>query len=289
MKQKKYSNRAFLLAGIFALMALAITDVHAQRRSRGNSYDNTPATSNTHRSGGRTSNTGGSNNSMVSQGPGSVAQRTYASLYTQQKALIREADNLSAQISGATKSKARKLTKQLAKVNSELTIIERKISTYPRSITDPNYYAEQPAEENSGDLQRKIESLADEKLAAQDFDNTPMVDDDPELQRAYRMYQQFGEEAFTSQEEETPRAVYRVQIGTGLPGHASSFKGVDNVYEVDNGKGSSVYYSGSFRDLATARDACNKIKGSTRYKDAFVVAMNGDKRISLEQAKNLIR
>ena len=272
MEKRKTSTKAILALTLFAAAAFMTGCTSTKRNA--SSFDNVPARS------------GGYNSSTVSDGPGNSIQKAYASLYTQQQALMRQADNLAAQMSGATRSKANKLAKELNSVKSELAVVERKMAAYPRSVTDPNYRSEQASQPMSSDLQDKLESLTNAKIAAEDFDNKPIVSDDPELQKAYRLYQQLGDEAFTRQEAAPlTGVVFRVQIATGLPGRKSSFSGINDIYEVEGGKGLSAYYSGAYASYEAAQQACRDIRANTRYKDAFVVAMDGDKRVSLDEAR----
>ena len=272
MEKSKFRSKAILTATVIMAACLTFQDADAKRRDR-----NAPRTNN--------------NTTVVSGDVSSSPQRAYAALLSQKQSLEREADNLTAQMSGAKRSRINKLTKQLDAVNAQLVVVERKMAAYPRSITDPSYRAEQEQQSSvQGDLRRELDQRTAVKMAELDFDNRPATSDDPELQRAYRLYQQYGEEAFT-REEVAPHAgvAYRVQIATGLPGHTNSFRGVSDVMEVDNGKGTSVYYAGTYTSYDAAQKACREIRESTRYKDALVVAMDGNRRISIEEARRQLR
>ena len=48
-----------------------------------------------------------------------------------------------------------------------------------------------------------------------------------------------------------------------------------------------MYTAGDYTTLAEARQRCNKIKETTRFKDAFVVAIYKGERITMERAAQI--
>ncbi|MFH0895248.1 MAG: N-acetylmuramoyl-L-alanine amidase [Bacteroidota bacterium] len=83
--------------------------------------------------------------------------------------------------------------------------------------------------------------------------------------------------------------VYRIQIKTSetkISLTSKSFSGLKNVYEY-NDKGKFKYTAGEYKSLKEANAYLKELKGKG-YPDAFVVAFNNDKRISIEEAKKLL-
>ncbi len=72
-----------------------------------------------------------------------------------------------------------------------------------------------------------------------------------------------------------------------LPLDSKSFKGINQV-SFYRDKGMYKYVSGNENELSKANDLCSAIK-KQGYPDAFVVAFKGDERISMNEAKQLLK
>lgn len=72
-----------------------------------------------------------------------------------------------------------------------------------------------------------------------------------------------------------------------LPLDSKSFKGIDQV-SFYRDKGMYKYVSGNENELSKAIDLCSAIK-KQGFPDAFVVAFKGDERISMNEAKKLLK
>lgn len=80
---------------------------------------------------------------------------------------------------------------------------------------------------------------------------------------------------------------YRVQVATSnskLDAKAKQFAGFSNVYEFSEG-GKFKYTVGKFATIAEAKKYQQQVR--TKYPDAFVVAFDGDKKISVAEAQKL--
>lgn len=279
MKKRQYLIIA-LACGILSIIA---TEANAQR-----DIDYAPAREdNRSAKAPRKSNNAFSNQTVIS-GVSSLtpAERSYLTLQSEQSSLESEISNLTNQLSGAKKGKTKKLNKKITELSSKLTAVERRMAAYPRSITHP---AESVSYENEDqEFRRQLDEKISQKVAEQDFDNEPLEDvGDPEIEKAYKIYREGGEEAFLDNLPEAGGVVYRVQVGSGRRNSGSSFRGVSNIKEVGRSDGTATYYSGSFKTYDQAKAACATIRSTTRYRDAFVVAMVGDKKISLSEAKSM--
>ncbi|MBN4052329.1 MAG: hypothetical protein COC01_00905 [Bacteroidetes bacterium] len=84
--------------------------------------------------------------------------------------------------------------------------------------------------------------------------------------------------------------IYRIQIAIGkqlLPPDHKSFKGVQGV-EADENNGDIIkYVAGKFGEYEAASNFRNQIKTKNGILDCFIVAYQGEKRISITEAKRL--
>ncbi len=161
---------------------------------------------------------------------------------------------------GASKSKTRRLDKDLQELNEELDVINRKISTFPRSLRDPEYVADDSKEKAAflAELQQEI----DARIAAQNHAI--------ESQRA------------AAQEAEQGNITYRVMIAISQsPLSASDFVGLKDIIEQRMSDGSIVYYQGAYSTQEQAQRACRAILAQQTFRDAFVVAMDGYTRVEM--------
>jgi tetratricopeptide (TPR) repeat protein len=82
--------------------------------------------------------------------------------------------------------------------------------------------------------------------------------------------------------------IYRIQIAVFRnPVTLSYFKGLSPIYGFKvEGTDKTIYYAGMFRKLADARKAVSSVK-SKGFKDAFVIALLDNKRVSADRAAAL--
>ncbi|HKK43827.1 MAG TPA: tetratricopeptide repeat protein [Bacteroidales bacterium] len=81
--------------------------------------------------------------------------------------------------------------------------------------------------------------------------------------------------------------IYRIQVAVFRnPVTLSHFKGIKPVYGFRSTNGLTTYFTGTFRRRADASDALTKVR-SKGFRDAFIVAFSGSKRVSGDRAKAL--
>lgn len=84
--------------------------------------------------------------------------------------------------------------------------------------------------------------------------------------------------------------VFKIQlmmVGQVIANTKEVFGSIAVTYYMHDGK--YKYTTGSSADLAAAYDLRDKIRSSTRFKDAFVVAFNGTERIGVQDAMDLMQ
>lgn len=82
---------------------------------------------------------------------------------------------------------------------------------------------------------------------------------------------------------------FKVQFAvspTEIPGDSKKFKGMKNVSHYQD-KGLYKYVTGNTKVMSEAVKYCEEIK-KLGFQDAFVVAFNGDKRITIKEANQLL-
>ena len=82
---------------------------------------------------------------------------------------------------------------------------------------------------------------------------------------------------------------YRVQFCTAtrqMKAGDPDLQGIKDIHFVQNGK-YFVYSAGDYATVQEARQRCKKIKESTSFRDAFVIAIYRGERITLEQAAQI--
>lgn len=227
------------------------------------------------------------NQTVVTSQAGSYTDREYGTLTAQRESIQCQIDLLSAQLQSSSKSKAKKLTKQLNALADEMSQLERRMEAYPESVRNPGTASAATAEsiDQDREFERQLQAKAEELNRATD-ESQFLRSDDPEIAKAYRQYQNHGDD-YDPSDNETPRILYHVQVGQGKRGQRTSFRGINNVSEIPQPNGTSCYYAGSYPTLSEAKRACSTIRSSTRYRDAFVVATDNGKRIPIPKNQNL--
>lgn len=229
-------------------------------------------------------------------GTNSVAQ-LYAELQRQQIEIGGQIASLSTKLHTASRSKAKKITNQINYLTDNLVAVERRLLAFPQYVRDPSSRVDTSKEEKEA-FRRELDSIAALRVAASD-PFAGRLSSDPQLEKMYREYlastggkvlkvddyqsTQSVDQSSQIQSGNLPSGTtYRVLIAiskTQIP--ASKFASLDNVMEQSMPAGGYVYYQGSYGSIAQAQVACNKILSEHRFRDAFVVAMNGSRRVPL--------
>lgn len=220
------------------------------------------------------------------------ADQVYRNLLAEQAVVGEQISALSLSLHTASASKAKKINKELAILTDQLVVIERKLAAFPVSVVNPSVRT------TSGDVDQAFINTMDSVAAVRIAQSNPFqgrLSSDPDLERMYRAYisenggnmpsvaMVDGLSITTTQMNSaaTGDKVYRVMIAIGqsqLP--MSSFNSLGDVIEqrVANGY---VYYQGAYSSLSEAQTACNRILAAGKFRDAFVVAMVGNRRVPL--------
>lgn len=211
-------------------------------------------------------------------------------LLDRQSMLTDQIAALSGELSGSKKSVAKKISKQLEALNADLAVVTRLIATFP---TERNNSASIEAEDALFKLQ--LDSVAAVRIAITD-PYAGKISTDPALEKMYREYlAQNGTVPFiefNSQGEldiqsdpavySSGAKIYRVMIAiskNAMP--LSEFSGLTDVLEQRLPSGGRVYYQGSYNTKSEADQACRAVLAQRRFRDAFVVAMVGGKRVPI--------
>jgi N-acetylmuramoyl-L-alanine amidase len=99
------------------------------------------------------------------------------------------------------------------------------------------------------------------------------------------------EEAPVMVEKPAPVIYFRVQVASfpaSSPSNYNKLKGLKDVREYYH-DGKYKYTEGNYKTLDEAVARQNQLKKEKKYKDAFVVAFDGDKRISIQEAEQLLK
>ena len=229
----------------------------------------------------------------VNAGYTSEAQmrRNYEALSAKREGLEKQIAILNNEMFAAkNQSAAKKIRKEINALQNEYDITLRMLTTYPLKITNPEV-AKAQVQTDRAEFARVIEQKTEQKMAAVDQDKEAVKDvSDPELRRAYEKYQRQGELPDASPQTPSLTTYFTVQIGSGKGGQARTFKGLgaQSVEEKRVGT-TSVYIVGQYSTREQADDACRDIRSKTKYKDAFIAAFSGERKISLTEAAHLLR
>lgn len=216
----------------------------------------------------------------VSTAPAGIGQSTaikaFNSLSRQKVALQQQADALGRQLATTNgKGKKKKITRQIDEIASQIRGVDSRIEALPRSVR----MGENSSEAEKAAAQQMVNSMIDERLKAQGIDEKPsfdILDTEEPVQQQY-------------QPAPASSLRYRVQLAAVRQPNLSAFRSLKGVTEGRSSSGMYVYYYGSYATKADAEAACQRVKSTTSYRDAFVVATDGDKRISLSAAAAMER
>lgn len=225
----------------------------------------------------------GSNDVIVS---GSTSRdNVYNELMQRKSMLEQEIGTLSALMGQARGGKARKISDQIERITADIAVTERLLATFPKSSNGESIAA------LDDQFEREMDSVAAVRIAATD-PFAGRISSDPELERMYRDYlAQNGTTPFlsggqnnssTGMQYSDGERVFRVMIAISkTPLAKSSFSGMSDVIEQQMPSGGMVYYQGTYSTLSDAQRGCNSILAQRRFRDAFVVAMVGNRRVPL--------
>ena len=177
---------------------------------------------------------------------------------TQQRAELQEqVDLLGAELKTARGSRARKITKELDLLADQIAVIDRKLEGLPK----PGSSSTEESEDKTSDLKEyEFETPATDRYVALSQEQ-PQTDN---------------------------RVSYRIQISVTARPNESAFASLGNVQMVQRSDGKYAYYYGSYPTYTEAQNACKRLRSSSSYRDAFVVATQGTRRISMEEAARLL-
>lgn len=116
-------------------------------------------------------------------------QREYDELLKKRNEFELQIEELALQILSAKKSKIKKLEKQQAAIQEKYNTTQRLIDAYPPSVSDPSI-KEREMDKNSAEFRQMMEKKIEQKLSTIDMDKEAAKSDDPELEKAYKEYQQ---------------------------------------------------------------------------------------------------
>ncbi|MEG3048383.1 MAG: hypothetical protein RR872_07110 [Mucinivorans sp.] len=222
-----------------------------------------------------------------------TARQVCRDLQKEQLELGNQISALSISLHTASKSSARKITNQINLITDKLAIIERKLAAFPVSVTDSTIV--KPKVKDDASFRRSLDSIASLRVA----ESNPFVghlSNDPELDRMYRDYlsvngnnvpmvnlDQTGDyEQNDDQAANIKGRVYRVMVAiSGSKLSRSALSSLTEVIEQRMPSGGYIYYQGNYATRAAADAACNKILSARHFRDAFVVAMVGNRRVPL--------
>lgn len=189
----------------------------------------------------------------------------------QRKAELQEqVDLLGAELKTARGSRARKITKELDILADQIAVIDRKLEALPKPQTIPEAYS------SGKPFKQFVDSLVDKRIEEEGYvkgpSDTPATDN-------YTAPARNTADAY--------RVVYRVQLAVTSYPNEGAFAALPGVRMSQRPDGKYAYYYGGYPTYAEAQSACKRLRTNAKYRDAFVVAMQGTQRISLQEASRL--
>lgn len=261
---KQIQNSSLLILGAF-LLAISSTSCATSSMASSKSTDD--------------------NQTIVTGNYQSIAERNYAAIMAQQQNVVSRIDMLTTELNSATRSRTKRIVKEITSLNNELAILERQAMAYPESVRNQSTSENPELEAQQKEaFMNELDRKADQIISNQSDDDQSWGSSDPELDRAYKNYSNPGSSDYDSESSTMDRVVYSVQIGSGGNGKSSSFRGVSGVKETRLSNGSSAYTVGAYSSLNAAKQECARIKSSTSYRDAFVVAFIDGRKTSVKEA-----
>ncbi|MCC8062995.1 MAG: SPOR domain-containing protein [Rikenellaceae bacterium] len=200
----------------------------------------------------------------------SPAEQMVCNLTERKAELQKQVDLLGAELKTARGSRARKITKELDILADQIAVIDRKLEALPKPQSIPDAYS------SGKPFKQFVDSLVDRRIEEEGYvkgpGDTPATDN-------YVAPTQSAAAAY--------RIVYRVQLAVTTRPNEAAFSGLAGVKMLQRPDGKYAYYYGGYPNYAEAQAACKRLRADARYRDAFVVAMQGTQRISIQEAARL--
>lgn len=200
----------------------------------------------------------------------SPAEQMICNLTERKKELQKQVDLLGAELKTARGSRARKITKELDILADQLAVIDRKLEALPKPQSIPDVYS------SGKPFKRFVDSLVDRRIEEEGYVKGP---GDAPATNNYKAPVQSAAAEY--------RIVYRVQLAVTTRPNEGAFAGLAGVKMLQRPDGKYAYYYGGYPTYAEAQAACKRLRANARYRDAFVVAMQGTQRISIQEAARL--
>lgn len=199
-------------------------------------------------------------------------QMTY-NLMQRRTELQEQIDLLGAELKTARGSRARKITHELDILADQLAVVERKLEALPKPQTIREAYS------SGRPFRQFVDSLVDRRIEEEGYvlgtgnSRTPTTDS----------YTGPGKNA-----AEDYRITFRIQLGVTSRPNPQAYATLPGVKMYQRTDGLYAYYYGSYTDYAEAQSICKRLKANTKYRDAFVVALQGTQRIGIQEAVRLL-
>lgn len=189
--------------------------------------------------------------------------------------LQRQVDILGAELKTARGPRARKITKQLADLADQIAVLDRKIESLPQERPFTDIYS------SGRSFKHFVDSLVDLRIQEEGYVKGPGEVSATELYMASPAPAQATIPA-------EARIVFRIQVGLTARPSEATYSDVEGIRMVRRPDGKYAYYYGAYPTHAEAQAACRNFRAThPRYRDAFVVALQGGQRISVQEAVRL--
>lgn len=197
----------------------------------------------------------------------SSAEQLAYSLRERKVDLQEQIDLLGSELQTARGAQARKITREMELLADQIAVIDRKLEGLPKVGPETG-----PATSSRVAASQKRDSLGAARTTLQGDGSAAASGNQMGDQRA----------------EKGDPVVYRVQLAAVIRPRAGAFSSLVGVKMVRRPEGLYAYYYGEFANYTDAEDACRRLRTQPQYRDAFVVATQGDRRISLQEAARLL-
>ncbi|MDE5945522.1 MAG: SPOR domain-containing protein [Rikenella sp.] len=205
----------------------------------------------------------------------SPAEQMTFNLMQRRTELQEQIDLLGAELKTARGSRARKITRELDILADQLAVVERKLEALPKPQTIREAYS------SGRPFRQFVDSLVDRRIEEEGYvlgtggnSRTPTTDS----------YTGPGRNAAA----EDFRITFRIQLGVTSRPNPQAYATLPGVKMYQRTDGQYAYYYGSYTDYAEAQSICKRLKANTKYRDAFVVALQGTQRIGIQEAVRLL-
>lgn len=200
-------------------------------------------------------------------------QMTY-NLIQRRTELQEQVDLLGAELKTARGSRAKKITKELDILADQLAVVNRKLEALPKPQTIREAYS------SGRPFKQFVDSLVDRRIEEEGYvrsgaSKTPTTD---------------GYKAPTPENggvAEDYRIVFRVQLGVTARPNEQAYAALPGVKMQKRTDGKYAYYYGSYPNFTEAQAVCKRLQTNPKYRDAFVVALQGGMRLSIQEAVRL--